>query len=148
MHLYFAYGSNLHAAQMAKRCADSKRIGRAVLVGHRLDFTRRSGDWKGGVADIVPNPGHEVWGLLYQISDADLCSLDRYEGYPTLYGRMQVQVHKDGDPIANVLTYFVQKKQPFVAPHPDYLEIIRTAAREHLFPREYRDFLDAIRTGE
>ncbi len=146
MHLYFAYGSNLHAPQMAKRCVDSKRVGRAVLVDHRLDFTRRSGDWAGGVADVVPTPGHEVWGLLYEISDSDLCSLDRYEGYPTLYGRMQVEVQKDGEPVGNVLTYFVQEKQPFVAPHPDYLKIIRTAAQEHAFPLEYRKYLEAILT--
>ena len=78
--MYFAYGSNLSQAQMANRCPTAKRLGVAVLEGHRLSFTAFSRGWKGGVADVGEAAGREVWGLLDELTPADLTALDGYEG--------------------------------------------------------------------
>ena len=82
---YFAYGSNMDKSQMKRRCSDSKFLGKAMIEGYWLDFTRESSNWDGGVADIVKDPDNFVWGILYDISDKDLESLDYYEACPVYY---------------------------------------------------------------
>ncbi|KAL8341220.1 hypothetical protein RB601_005729 [Gaeumannomyces tritici] len=76
--LYFAYGSNLSLAQMARRCPGSRLLGTAVLPGFRWQINQRhyanvveaSGDHQGGVA-----------GLLYELAGPrDEAALDRAEG--------------------------------------------------------------------
>src|ERR1051326_2379558 len=77
--LYFAYGSNMHWAQMQQRCASARFIAIARLPEHRLAITRKSRRRLCGTADVVPETGSEVWGILYDIDDGDLTLLDDFE---------------------------------------------------------------------
>ena len=80
--LYFAYGSNLDPAQMQERCPSARCIGISRLDGHRLAFTRKSINRGCGVADVVPAADESVWGVLFQILNAeDIPRLDTEEGY-------------------------------------------------------------------
>ncbi|KAG7293842.1 hypothetical protein NEMBOFW57_003902 [Staphylotrichum longicolle] len=72
--LYFAYGSNLSLAQMAKRCPASYYIGRAVLPDYRWQINQR------GYANVVAAPGSSVHGLVFELLDDDEARLDRNEG--------------------------------------------------------------------
>jgi hypothetical protein len=73
--LYFAYGSNLCLAQMAKRCPNSIFKGKATLDSYRWQINER------GVANVIEaGSGHSVEGLLYSISPKDQRTLDRNEG--------------------------------------------------------------------
>ncbi|KAF5249386.1 hypothetical protein FANTH_5267 [Fusarium anthophilum] len=73
--LYFAYGSNLHLAQMAHRCPGSVFKGKATLEAHRWQINER------GVANVVESGSdHSVEGLLYMIGPKDERTLDRSEG--------------------------------------------------------------------
>jgi len=83
--LYFAYGSNLNKEQMKARCPKAKPIGFAVLEDHRLVFR--------DVADVIPSFGSEVKGAVWKITKKCLKALDRYEGYPKLYGRLYYAVY-------------------------------------------------------
>src|SRR3990172_10463463 len=83
--LYFAYGSNLDLVRFRRRCPGAVVIGRARLPDYQLAFTRYSRSERGGVADIVPQPGAVVWGALYEIDEACLGTLDEYEGAPPAY---------------------------------------------------------------
>jgi gamma-glutamylcyclotransferase len=74
MKLYFAYGSNMWDAQMAKRCPQSKKIGVARLRGYRWIVSVR------GYANVVESKEDEVEGVLFEISQSDEDSLDRHEG--------------------------------------------------------------------
>ncbi len=76
---YFAYGSNLNIRHMQYRCPDAMPIGTFALQDYRLVFRY--------YADIIPAPGQSVTGGLWEISAEDEKSLDRYEGYPTFYGK-------------------------------------------------------------
>ncbi|KAK1756707.1 hypothetical protein QBC47DRAFT_168629 [Echria macrotheca] len=71
---YFAYGSNLHVAQMAQRCPESVFLGRAVLTGYRWQINQR------GVANVVPSETDSVEGLVYLVKPKDERALDRSEG--------------------------------------------------------------------
>jgi hypothetical protein len=73
--LYFAYGSNLHLAQMAHRCPGSVFKGKATLESYRWQINER------GVANVVESGSDDsVEGLLYMIGPKDERTLDRSEG--------------------------------------------------------------------
>src|SRR5690242_1626151 len=113
---YFAYGSNMSASVMSAACPGHRFLGRARLPGHRLAFTRRSVRTGTGVADIVADGPSAVWGVLYEISDADLESLDRKEGAGWAYGRQLVRVLADDDSSHEAIAYVVIAKSPVEIP--------------------------------
>ena len=80
---YFAYGSNMNIAQMQDRCPGITHIGRYQLDGFRLVFNYH--------ADIIPAEGCTVHGALWLIESNYEASLDRYEGYPSYYGKYYYQ---------------------------------------------------------
>ncbi|KAI0099791.1 hypothetical protein GGR51DRAFT_534402 [Nemania sp. FL0031] len=72
---YFAFGSNMHLEQMAKRCPRSKLRGKGRLRGYKWQINKR------GVANIVEgDPRDFVEGLLFAVTDPDIVTLDRNEG--------------------------------------------------------------------
>lgn len=85
MKEYFAYGSNLNLGQMAGRCPESTTVQIARLEGYELAF-------RGGVLTILPKEDSHVDGLIWSISEQDERHLDRYEGFPRLYGKENVTV--------------------------------------------------------
>ena len=93
---YFAYGSNLNRADMRLRCPGARPVTPATLVGWRLTFR--------GVADIEPDRGRSVLGGLWTCSREDVCSLDRYEGAPSNYRQLTVEVETPDGP-REAMTY-------------------------------------------
>lgn len=91
-NLYFAFGSNLHPPQMAERCPGSMVVQPACLEGYQLAFSGFSKRWGGGVATIVATPGKQVHGVLYRLSAVDWEYLNRFEGFPTIYSHLPVEV--------------------------------------------------------
>ena len=80
--LYFAYGSNMDPRQMRRRCPSYRFVSIAKLENHKIGFTRRSPRRRCGVADVIPAPGEDVWGVLYYIKAyRDVLALDRAEGF-------------------------------------------------------------------
>ena len=86
--LYFAFGSNMHLAQMAKRCPQSRFIGTAVLDNYRFQINER------GFANVLPSSkrGDFVEGLVYLLSQSDEANLDRSEGVPWAYQKDSLEV--------------------------------------------------------
>jgi gamma-glutamylcyclotransferase (GGCT)/AIG2-like uncharacterized protein YtfP len=141
--LYFAYGSNLDESQLQRRCPGATLVTVGSLPDFRLEFTVRSAGWNAGVADVVESPGDRVWGLVFDLMDQDLESLDRFEGYPHQYGRFIAQIDTPRG-MLDAWVYTVTRKQPFVAPARRYVEIIRRAALRHGFPDTYLRMLDGV----
>jgi len=143
--LYFAYGSNLSISQMKRRCPGSKLVRKGMLKGHKIDFTRYSVGWSGGVADVIKDHRENVWGLIYSLSYKDLKKLDGYEGYPTCYNRKLVTIHSINSQLTkNVWVYYVTKKGNYSAPSKKYLGIIKGAAHNYNFPKYYCETLRAV----
>lgn len=88
--LYFAYGSNMNLDQMEYRCPSAFVVENVRLEDYRLAFCGRNPDR--GVATILPEKGSHVDGVLWKITDECEYSLDRYEGYPFLYGKQSICV--------------------------------------------------------
>jgi gamma-glutamylcyclotransferase (GGCT)/AIG2-like uncharacterized protein YtfP len=119
---YFAYASNLSKKQMHQRCPDSQPKFVATLPNYKLVFTGWSRQWHGGVASIKAFRGEKVRGAIYEVSEACLRQLDRYEAG---YARMNVTVFdEDNQPMA-ALTYIKSGQLEESSPSREYGEIIR-----------------------
>lgn len=153
--LYFAYGSNLDPDEMHSHCPESRVVGLAALHDHRLTFPLHFEPWGGGTAGVSHTHGSTVWGVLYELSESDLASLDRYEGWKgpgdhhNLYDRELATVvltrADDGSVPRRVraTTYFARTLNP-MPPSRRYLDTILRGARHHRLPAEYIEWLESI----
>ncbi len=121
MHLYFAFGSNLHAPQLLQRCPSAALVSTAALRDHHLVFAGESRLWGGGVASIRPRAGAVTRGAVYRLTAADLCALDRCEGHPLWYRRTQVPVATEHGREVAAWTYALPADVPLRAPTDAYL---------------------------
>src|SRR4051794_15492621 len=101
MQPYFAYGSNLNRDDMRQRCPAARSGTRARLHGWRLTFR--------GVANIESDPGATVDGALWWLSDDDICSLDTYEGAPSLYVQRLLGVEIEDGRKLEAMTYVMTR---------------------------------------
>ena len=120
MQYYFAYGSNLHHAQMQKRCPKCVYIKKYIL--HDFQLTFRS---KYGAADIERKVGKKVYGALYLISKCAERRLDVYEEFPTLYKKIYFDYKGK-----KVMTYTMVRKTKLVPPTTHYLNIIKQGYKD------------------
>jgi len=131
MPLYFAYGSNMDAAAMAKRCPNSRPLGRVRLARHRFFIMAD------GFASIVRDGKGEVHGVLYQLALSDIGPLDRYEEvHSGLYVKITQPVLRAGGGSAQALVYVGCNGQEGSASR-SYMETILGAARSWSLPPAY-----------
>jgi gamma-glutamylcyclotransferase (GGCT)/AIG2-like uncharacterized protein YtfP len=121
---YFGYGINLSHKRMLELCPNSKTAFVASLHHYRLIFTGWSRKWRGGVASLRRSRDDKVKGAIYELSESDLKSLDREEGYPAFSDRINVvAITKDGDPV-EALTYIRREQSEETKPSREYLAVI------------------------
>ncbi len=141
MVLYFAYGSNMDENQMEQRCtAGFDVLGVARLEGYRIDFTKYSNDWEGGVADIIEEPGAYVEGVVFDLPDASLEDIDRYEGVSEgMYRRIDISVTMRGSgERLDMLSYeVIDKSESTIQPSGRYIGQILKAAQKWRFSEGY-----------
>jgi cation transport regulator ChaC len=149
--LYFAYGSNMDWERMThpSRAPQAQFLFKALLPNHQLAFTRRT-DAGTGAADIVPNAGASVWGVVYHIEPQDRANLDVREGVSVGdYRPEKVVVHPEGDLDRSVtgFTYVVCRKllvhQP---PTRQYLNYLLNGAKQARLPDDYSETLQRTET--
>jgi len=120
-------------------------LGAARLQDHRLAFTRRSIRTGSGVADMVADPGAEIWGALYELPEEEIGALDRKEGVGFAYARTDVRVHSVTGTAVDAVAYAVLAKEPTeIEPSLEYLQGILTAAVERSLPADYLSSLRAL----
>ncbi len=138
---YFAYGSNMDAEQMARRCPNAYRCVRARLDGRRFVINR------GGYATVVPAADGKVHGVLWKVSGSDLRQLDRYEGTAAgYYARETVTVEAAGGDRVSCLVYVAAGPESG-SPKAGYLERVVEAGRRQGLPDEYLRSLGSWRMG-
>ena len=143
---YFAYGSNLHWPQMQRRCPSSHFITIAKLPGYEFGITRHSRLRDCGTANVFPVAGNEVWGAVYDVSDADLVIMDGFEdGYHREF--LSVYPPDNGSHALQVLVYVAAKENNVPPPNPEYKRLILQGARHWNMPTSYIAMLETIETG-
>jgi hypothetical protein len=81
--IYAAYGSNMHPEQMLMRAPHSPMAGTGWLYGWRLTFGGGDIGWEGALATVTEDrddPDARVFVVLYDVTEDDESSLDRWEG--------------------------------------------------------------------
>ncbi len=137
---YFAYGSNMDPARMRDRTINYSVREHAVLSRYSLQFNKiADANSEEGRANIVPDAEDSVEGAFYDIEPSDITKLDRYEGYPAHYDKINVSVRLDDGSEIEALTYIAQpdKVRNGLRPRREYLEHL-LAARDILSDRYYQ----------
>ena len=143
---YFAYGSNLNWPQMQRRCPSSKFVTIARLPGYEFGITRHSRLRDCGTANVYPVAGNEVWGAVYDVSDADLVIMDGYEdGYHREV--LSVYAPDNGSQPLRALVYVAAKESEVPPPNPEYKRLILEGAHHWNIPSAYIAMLETIKTG-
>jgi gamma-glutamylcyclotransferase len=133
---HFAYGSNMNRAQMLSRTGKILEEHNASLPNYEVRFNKKV---RGGTAgaNIQPAQGKTVHGVLYKIEESSMRSLDRYEGVPDHYRRIEVQVTPEGGQAVPAQIYIASKVEKGLRPSAPYLQAMLDGAGEHNLPASY-----------
>jgi gamma-glutamylcyclotransferase (GGCT)/AIG2-like uncharacterized protein YtfP len=99
----------------------------ATLPNYKLVFTGWSRTWHGGVATIKPFRGEKVHGAIYEVSEACLRQLDKYE---VGYTRFNVTVFDEDNQPVSAVTYIKSGQLEESLPSKEYAAIIRQGYRD------------------
>ncbi len=131
--LYFAYGANLNLHGMQYRCPGFKALAPAVLTNYRFIFR--------GVADIEPAKGEKVYGALYILNPEHMKSLDKFEGFPHLYIKKQLEVkildNTHSECYYQATVYVMRNSNHYARPSGRYLATILEGCRQWKLPPDY-----------
>jgi hypothetical protein len=130
MTLYFAYGSNMNRAAMARRCPGARAVGLAVLEGYKF-FIGVDG-W----GSVRRSAGDAVHGVLWRLAPRDIAALHAYELlHQGLYDVRHLSV-RSGDKRVRAMIYLLRRRAPG-KPKPGYIEMIAASARAWKLPARY-----------
>ena len=144
---YLSYGSNMHHSAFRERRGmrpSEWRIAR--IKGYRLRFNLE-GRPKGRAApaNICPDPGCEMWGVLYRITRRELLRLDATEGVPGRHYRHVLVPAEDPDGnIVTAVTYMARGLDADRAPSFRYISLLRDGARAHGLPEAWVQYLESV----
>jgi hypothetical protein len=135
--LTFAYGANMDVVGMAARCPRSKPLGVARLMRHRLVAMRE------GWLSVARDPRGVVHGVLWDIAQADVAALDRFEAVGRgLYVKRLQAVVAEGGP-KRALVYFGANSGPGVL-RADYASEVLAAAQRWNLPPDAQAAIAAL----
>ena len=138
--LYFAYGSNLDTTQMQARIGRVPRGTIARLPGYRLAFNTSDVEQTEIYANLMPEDGNSVWGVIYECDEAELKKLDQYEDVDSgHYRRGPVVVVTPSEKRLEAMAYFACPGRLCAEGQPSarYRLSIVSGARQHGLLAEY-----------
>jgi hypothetical protein len=144
--LYFAYGSNMNWPQMQRRCRSARFVCTAQLPGYRFAIARHSRLRDCGTANIFPEAGSMVWGIVYEVSESDMLIMDSYEDG---YSRQTTLVHGLGTnpAVLEAIVYIAPKEVGVPLPNAEYKRLMLEGARHWRLPAEYCSMLDQLKAA-
>jgi gamma-glutamylcyclotransferase (GGCT)/AIG2-like uncharacterized protein YtfP len=137
MTLYFGYGSNLDAVDWNAFCerwgfkgVELAPVSTALLLDCELAFDHYAATRRGGALNLRERAGQAVEGVVFRANTAALYALDRKEGAPVHYQRLQRHAVLPDGSVVPVMTY-AAPSQGFHRPHADYLGVVRRGQAVH-----------------
>ncbi len=142
---YIAYGSNLNIPQMRMRCPGARIIGTSLIQNYQLLF---KGSKTGSYLTIEPKAGAEVPVVIWEVTELDEKSLDRYEGYPNFYYKKDMTLDIKGIKTGkirrrNAFVYIMHEDRQLGIPSWYYVNTCLEGYRAFGFDENY--LYDAIR---
>jgi len=132
---------------MQRRCPSAQFVCVARLVNYEFGITRHSRLRNCGTANVFPAHGKEVCGIVYDVNEADLVTLDSFEDG---YRRELRPVYALGDgaqPLV-VLIYVAEIETNVPRSNAEYKRLILEGARHWNLPATYLALLEAIQAAE
>ena len=144
---FFLYADQLNPTQLKRRAPEHKFLYRATLADHTIKFCRWSSQWRCGLASIIPSPGEQVWGAVFELTDEDLISMDEFEqDVPQgTYRHLQVNVVTDAGDKELVTTYAANPIGKF-KPKDHYLDWVLKGVKQWALPEECLQQWEAYRS--
>jgi gamma-glutamylcyclotransferase len=146
----FAYGSNMHSEQVRARCTNAKLVAVAKLPDHQLAFYGNSPVWDGAEETVLPAPGQDVWGVIYELTPSDKEKLDDWQDAlfdgSGAYYHSPAKVTDQAGKVYSVLLYKKAQLGEPQKPSEEYLDYIVQGAIERGLPAAYVDQLRAVET--
>jgi gamma-glutamylcyclotransferase len=144
---HFAYGSNMNHEQVLARGAKPKVVAAAKLPDHRLGFFGYSAVWDGAEESVIPAPGQDVWGVIYELTPSDKEKLDDWQDAlfdgSGAYFHSPAKVTDQAGKVYSVLLYKKANLGTPQKPSQEYLNFIVQGAVEQGLPSAYVDRLRA-----
>lgn len=145
---YFAYGSNMNEERMTNRKITFSSRQFAKLNGHKLVFNKKAKDGNFTYANIISSENDFVEGVLYEFPDNEISNLDKAEGFPKHYDKIEVTVTDKDDNLIIATTYVAQKDKIVngLLPTKEYLDHL--LAGKDILSASYFDLLKRVQTNE
>ena len=107
-------------------------------------FDKRSVRDGSGKANVRPDPGSEVWGVIYSVPDRSMAELDRGEGRG--YRRELMSIARADGSTCEAWVYVATQPDadPDLRPYSWYMKFLVEGAREHGLPADYIQRLERI----
>lgn len=134
----FSFGSNMSSSRLLARLPNATRIGTAILAGYKLTFDMVSTDGS-GKGNVRPSndKNAQVYGVVYQLNDAEKTILDAIEG--PRYDCVDIQVTLlDGQQVA-AHCYIANTTDAQILPYDWYMQHVHRGALEAGVPNAYSD---------
>jgi hypothetical protein len=130
-------------ARIRERVPSARAVGPARLIGHILQWHKRSVDGS-GKCDIAKTGRNsdEVWGVLFEFDASEKPALDRAEGLGNGYAEKSVEVFTASGKV-NALTYYATTTDSSLKPYHWYKAFVVAGAREHRLPEAYIGTIEA-----
>jgi hypothetical protein len=138
---YFVYGPNMNHEQMLALGVKPKVIAIAKLPDHQLAFFGYSVVWDGAEETVIPAPGQDVWGVVYELNSSDRNRLDDAQETPLdgsgAYFHFPAKVTDREGKVHDVVLYKKAKLGNPQIPSQEYLNFIVQGATERELPADY-----------
>ena len=112
LEYYFAFGSNMDKKRMEDRTHESSERQKGIIKDWKLVFNKIKDEEIGsGYANIEPEIGSIVEGIIYKVSEDAIKKLDRREGVPDHYLKETMAVGNDNQESINCIVYIANRSK-------------------------------------
>ena len=145
--LYFAYADNMDEDTLSARGVKFEEVCTGKVRNLRLVFHKPAEDGAGR-ADLMDDRGSVVEGVVYDVPESSLDSLDVYEGVDKGHYRRQVVTVQTSRGELECIAYRAAKFRTGLKPRRDYLQAVIRGAEAHRLSPDYVIFLKSHVTME
>jgi hypothetical protein len=103
----------------------------------------------GGAGNLTPSAGDHVEGVVYEMDDDDMITLDLKEGLPAAYRRIEVSIRlEDGTWLDDVIAYIAcdDRIVAFSPPTQAYKQDLIDGARANALSQKWVAMLESLPT--
>jgi gamma-glutamylcyclotransferase (GGCT)/AIG2-like uncharacterized protein YtfP len=139
---YFAYCTLLDRDEMARFCPNAVPGDVGRVSGWRVEFASYASE-RGG-CNLAPEAGHDIHGIIYDLSDEEMTGLDTISGVPQgFYERIDVDVTTEDGHVIPAITYIIPSPAGPFRPSETYVRPILAGAHAVGLPAGYVAELEA-----